>query len=197
MPFLKYIKYFIVLFLSFQTAYAQDRVVPRSFVLESSEGLVFNTSIDHKNFHISGLSVIKKESEGFHIVVVSKIGVTIIDFILLDTKGIKWIKALPGNPKKMVLKQLERDFRTLLLTPLDEPDKSRFTLGGNLVVKKGIKLKLKLNKTTNNVIKAKRKGLFVLLKGKATYIYNNQKIPSTIQFHKNWVSFVIAMERMN
>ena len=101
----------------------QSRPIPKSYLASAPNGLVYDASMRYKDFQASGLLVMKNIKRGhYHVAFVSKMSPTIMEFLLTPTT-IEWKKTLEGMDRKIVRKLIERDFRLLTLSVLDNPKK--------------------------------------------------------------------------
>jgi len=151
--------------------FSQEKL-PKPFLTEGEEGLVYNTAFQYKSYHTSGILVMKKEEQGYHLVLLSKMGPSIMDFIITDA-GVIWNKKIEAIDKPMVVKAIEKDFRALLLTPLDDPNKMKAKGSDNFKVKKKITIAVKTDE--NNKVKAVETKSFVnLFKTFVKYYYTDE-----------------------
>ncbi|MAX80088.1 MAG: hypothetical protein CL843_07925 [Crocinitomicaceae bacterium] len=179
-----------------QFAVAQNEpTLPVSYVELEPEGLVYNIDLQYKDYHLSGLAVFKQEEKGFHVVIVSKVGMSLMEFVLGE-QATEWIKVIPGKDSKMILNHVEKDFRLLLLTPLHQPKKAKWKNRSVLKVKKKLKLKLKVS--DGNVVYAETRQWINLIKGFAKYTYTeNQPVPEKVFLSKRFIDMEIELKRMN
>lgn len=163
---------------------AGERVLPEPYAALAPAGLVYDAAFSYKDFSASGLLVIKRQSSGKYVVaLLSKFGPTIMEFVL-EPEGIEWKKSFEQLEDKKVEKLLERDFRVLLLTPLDKPVKVR-QRKTKFSVKGEPNLRIRLD-SLNRVVYAANKALVNPVKTIATFTYKDQDVPQQIFLrHKN------------
>ncbi len=154
-------------------------------------GLVYNATFRYKDFQASGLLVAKRvQPSEYHVVLLSKFGVSLMEF-KLNEGGIQWIKTFEQLGKKRVEKMLERDFRVLLLTGLDNPGKLKLQKqeGGELTykVKSDPGLRLRAEAETGRVLYAENRGFINPVKTKVSFLYKEDgDIPEEISLkHSN------------
>ncbi|MDW7693439.1 hypothetical protein R9C00_01695 [Flammeovirgaceae bacterium SG7u.111] len=159
------------------------KVLPKSFLDEASKGVIFRTTVDFKDYHFSGLVVVKPDQKGIHIRFMSELGPTVMAFRLTEEK-MEAIKLLEQLQKDVFLTQLENDFRLLLMA-------NRY-YNGEVIYKKRKKEEMHLAKvkgkethrfwldeTRNRILKAERKSTGVD-KVMVDYTYEASAIPKTI-----------------
>lgn len=152
---------------------------PQPYLQNNNEGLLYDVSFQYKSHYISGLLAIKKEIQGYHFVLITKTGPTIMDFIITD-KGIDWDKKIEALDRPIFLKAMEKDFRTIVLSSLDKPKKIKRLRSNLYKVRKVIRHKVATDHL-ERVLSAKSKGLINPFKIFATYLYKGEdNIPDQI-----------------
>lgn len=190
------ISIFLVGFFIFGNAMAQsdsNEVLPPSFLAIAEGSLVYDVSLDYKNQHISGLLVAKEEERGYHVVLLSKLGLKVMEF-MLTPEGLNWIKTFDRLEKRMIKKALHQDFSLLYMMPLLNPEKIRFKKNNKVKIKKGIKLQAQLSEDHERVLKAETKNFINFFKTKVIFYYTNEDdIPDEICLTRNNVRMKIYM----
>lgn len=158
---------------------------PKPFLELSEDGLVYNAGFQYKAHYFSGVLVIKSTDEGQHVIMLSKMGPTIMDFIMHAEGHVTWNKKVETIDKPVFEKALIKDFRTLLLTPLYDPDKIKYLRHGRIRVKKHEKLLLKME--GDRVKSSENRGVINLFKTFVSYSYvDGETVPSEICLtHRN------------
>lgn len=166
-------------------------VQPQSYMAGVAGGLLYNAAFQYKDFNASGLLVVKRlEPSLYHVVLLSKFGVSLMEFRLND-EGIEWVKTFEQLSNKKVEKMLERDFRVLMLSTLDNPRRVKLLEqeGGRLTYKvKGTpNLKIKTNSDNGRVMYAENRGFLNPVKTKVQFLYDEEgDIPQGIALkHRN------------
>lgn len=158
---------------------------PKPFLEQSEDGLVYNAGFQYKDHYFSGILVIKSIENAQQVVMLSKMGPSILDFIIYNNGEVVWNKKVEAIDKPIFDKALIRDFRTLLLTPLYDPVKIKWVGDHKLKVKKHEKVVI----TTNNdrVNASENRGVINLFKTFVTYAYiDADAIPDEICLtHRN------------
>ncbi len=108
-----------------------------------------------------------------------------MDFIIHNNGDVTWNKKVEAINKPIFERALIRDFRTLLLTALNNPEKMKQLKGGKLKVKKHEKLLLKI--AGDRVNSSENRGVINLFKTFVTYSYTDgDAIPDEICLtHRN------------
>ena len=158
---------------------------PQPFLSLAEDGLVFNAGFQYKEHYFSGILVVKSVDEGQQIVMLSKMGPTIMDFIMHSSGAVTWNKKVEEINKPIFEKAIVKDFRTLLLTPLYDPKKVKALAKSNFKVKKHEKLMLQLK--DDRVISSENRGVINLFKTFVKYAYiDEDAIPDEICLtHRN------------
>ncbi|WP_040496663.1 hypothetical protein [Fulvivirga imtechensis] len=187
---------FLVAFFIFGNAVAQsdsNGMLPSSFLTAAGGSLVYDVSLDYKEQHISGLLVAKEEEHGYHVVLLSKLGLKVMEF-MLTPDGLNWIKTFDRLDKRMIKKALHQDFSVLYLMPLHNPEKVRLKKNNKVKIKKCIKLQVQLSDDHKRVIKAETKNFINFFKTKVIFYYiNDDDIPDEICLTRNNVKMKIYM----
>ncbi len=175
---------------------SQDVVLPEPWSLADTSGYVYDTALDYKDNHFSGLLVVKWSGDSPQVVLISKFGYTLMDFVL-TWEGIEWKKKPPGRERKSLLKNMEKDFRLLLLTPLCHPEKVKSKGRNRYNVDADMRIQIELSSDEKRVISAESRGFFNLFKSFATYAYEGTiPSPSTIQLTRRLVNVEITMRQI-
>lgn len=161
-------------------------------------GLVYDAAIQYKTFFASGLLVLKRiRASEYHVALLSKFGPTIMEF-KLDEAGFHWIKTFDKLENKLVEKFIERDFRMLLMTTLENPDKVKRRSKASGVEKYKLKGEVNslvyVNPATGNVIYTENKGFINLFKTKVNFSYNEKEVPETILIEHNNLNSNITLQ---
>ncbi|MFN6945338.1 MAG: hypothetical protein ACK4ND_10345 [Cytophagaceae bacterium] len=158
--------------------------IPKPYITHATNGLIYDATFQYKDFQASGLLVLKQiEKSTYHVVLLSKFGPSIMEF-KMNEKGITWIKSMEKMDKKVVEKIIERDFRMILLTMLEDPKKVK-EINRNkehlyYKVKKSLKVKAKIDPEAQRVLYAENKSHLNIFKTKATFTYGDHEIPENI-----------------
>lgn len=169
--------------------------VPLPFTHMAQDALVYDASIDFGDRHLSGLMVVKYTEPAYHVVLITKVGFTLMEFIL-HPDSLEWKKRMPGKQRKSMLKAFEKDFRLLLLTPLYNPEKIKQKRENYYVLKKDIRIGAEISTELKRVILAETKGFPNLFKSKATFEYAGEAaIPATITLNRRFLKFSIEMKK--
>lgn len=158
---------------------------PKPFLDQSNDGLVYNAGFQYKDNYFSGILVIKSIENGQHVVMMSKLGPSILDFIIHNNGTVTWNKKVEAIDKPLFDKALVRDFRTLLLTPLYNPVKIKWIDDQKIKVKKHEKVVITINNERVNA--SENRGVINLFKTFVTYAYTDEDaIPDEICLtHRN------------
>ena len=118
------VSFLLILACSPYKKFADKQVAIRSFVSEANEGLVYRASFAYREHNFSGIMAIKAHEADIHIVLMSELGPTIMNFTLTpDNLVVLDMIDLPKN--KMLLKQLESDLRLMFLAGLHQHEKTK------------------------------------------------------------------------
>ena len=90
---------------------------PESFLKSTSKAMVFRSTFDYKDYHFSGLIVVKPVADTIVVNFMSEIGPTIMAFHILRNRMVV-TKTIEVLNKRILLKHLERDLRLLLMANL-------------------------------------------------------------------------------
>jgi hypothetical protein len=195
--FNKFAFFTLYFYLLGNTGKGQEAQLPDPYIFQAEKGLVYDASLQYNHQHVSGLLVMKNEAAGYHIMLLSKFGFTIMDFVM-DEEGIVWNKMIPWLEKKMIQKAIEKDFRVLLLSPLDAPKKIKHKKKNIFTIKKKIKVAVQVGEDQEQIQWAKSKGFINLFKSQAVYYYTNEDdIPDEICLFHPHVKMKIEMNLMN
>ncbi|MEX2336689.1 MAG: hypothetical protein WD555_05405 [Fulvivirga sp.] len=176
----------------FQQMAAQEDSLPEPYLNYTDNGLVYNTVFQYKDFSFSGLMVVKQEAESYHVVLLSKLGVTIIDLLLTDGNLI-WKKVPEAMDKKTIRHFMEKDFNLLFLTTLQKPEKFKKKDDG-FKVTSGDKIRVWLSASGDKVIAAERRKFINFFKSKTVFYYTNDDlIPDEICLTHRNIRMKIAM----
>ncbi|MBL3656832.1 hypothetical protein [Fulvivirga sediminis] len=184
----------VILFFSFCTLFgktrAQEFLTPNSF-LDSGKPLVYNAVFQYKEYSFSGLMVLKKQEEDYRVVLLSKLGPTIMDFLLTEN-GLEYITAPEVMKKKIVANLMEQDFDLLVLQKLEDEQKIR-NKGKGFKVKGKQPIKIMLDEEAR-IIEAKTNKFFSILKSRALFYHtNDDAIPDEICLSHKFVKMKIEM----
>ena len=198
----RFIKYTFLLFLLFGlNACSTQKVavssLPKSYMAQKHDGLVYDASFQYKDFQASGLLVMKRlQPSRYHVVLLSKFGPALMEF-KLDKEGITWIKTFEQLEKKMFSKFIAKDFNLLLLSILEEPKKAKSLKANEDIltykIKDGFKAKIKVEADTERVLYAETKSFLNLFKSKAKFTYTGNDIPQNIEITHNNINLRIDM----
>jgi len=174
----------VILIVSSPSLFAQDEL-PQSFLDLRKEGVVYNATFFYKEHQVSGLFVAKKDKDGYHVLLLSKMGPTLLN-VLITPDGVVWNKNIEFLEKKAIKKALVKDIRLMLLTPLDYTKKIKRQKGNTYKVKDHINIKLKLL-DKNRVAQAENRGFVNFFKSFVIYKYAGEaKVPEQIKLrHRN------------
>lgn len=192
-------KYGVLLGLFFLTLSlkSQTSELPLPWSKIAAEGQVYDMALDYKDQHVSGLLVVKWVENQPRVVLVSKVGFTLMDFVL-TTEDVQWNKKPPGLDRKSVLRNLEKDFRLLLLTPLHEPEKIKDKGRNRYHVKKAIRIAVELSSDEKKVISGESKGFINLFKSFATFTYTDTNpVPSDVDLRRRFLKMNITLKKMD
>ncbi|AHM59731.1 hypothetical protein D770_07340 [Flammeovirgaceae bacterium 311] len=169
----------------------EGAVKPQSYLAGVAGGLLYNATFQYKEFNASGLLVLKRlQPSEYHVVLLSKFGVSLMEFRLND-EGIHWVKTFKQLNNSKVEKMLERDFRVLMLSALDNPRRVKLQKQeGNVLtykVKGSSNLQIKTNSDNGRVMYAENRGFLNPVKTKVQFLYNEEgDIPQGIALkHRN------------
>lgn len=198
-PFIKYCSLLMLLW-GLNACSVQKQVVsnlPKSYMAQDHDGLVYDASFQYKDFQASGLLVMKRlQPSVYHVVLLSKFGPAIMEFTL-DKQGITWIKTFDRLDKKTLNKLIAKDFNLLFLSILEQPKKAKHlkTADGVLhyKIKDGFKAKVKADSATNRIVYAATKGFPNLFKSKAKFTYQENDIPQNIVLTHNNINLRIDL----
>jgi hypothetical protein len=171
--------------------------IPPPYILSAGDGLIYDASITFKDFHASGLLVLKRiQTADYHVVLLSKFGPTIMEF-KMDENGFKWIKTFDKLENKIVQNFIERDFRMILLSILENPKKVKklksssdllkYKIGGE------IKAHIFIDPERNKVFYAENRRFINFFKTKVNFTYDKKEVPETITIKHNNMKMAINL----
>jgi hypothetical protein len=197
-PFLN--KWILALILICSLCFYSDTIgqpsLPQPYIFQADDGLVYDASFHFKEYFVSGLLVMKKQDEGYHVVLLAKMGPTLMDFIITDDSVI-WKKAIKTLDKPLVLKEMEKDFRILLLTPLYQPTSIKQLNANRFRVKKAITLKVETSEDGRRITTAKTKRFANLFKTFVTYLYTDgDDVPDQIKLKHRTIKLKIELNQL-
>lgn len=184
-----YLSFIFCLFLS-TSAFAQPEL-PRPYIHEAEDGLVYNTAFQYKDYYFSGLVVLKKEENGYHIIMLSKLGVSIVDFVL-TINGLIWSKSPRRMDNPVVKSAFQKDFNLLLLTALTQPGKIKPKADG-FKFKGGQKIKIKLDEAGRVTQAETKKGLNLIKATSVFYYLDADNIPDEICLTHRFIKMKMEM----
>ncbi|UII28860.1 hypothetical protein LVD15_10655 [Fulvivirga maritima] len=153
--------------------------------------MLYNAVFQYKEYSFSGLMVLKKQGQNYRVVLLSKLGPTIMDFLLTEN-GLEYITAPDVMKKKLVAKLMEQDFDLLVLHKLDDKQKVR-KRGNGFKVKGKQAIKLRLD-NESRIIKARTNNFFSTFKSRAVFYYtNDDAIPDEMCLSHKFVKMKIEM----
>lgn len=172
-------------------------LLPAPYLAQPNEGLIYNAAFCYKDFHASGLLVMKRmEPSVYHVVLLSKFGPSLMEFKLYED-SIHWIKTFEQLQKKSVEKLMERDFRLLLLSELDHPKTIRSVRNQNskpiFCVKGAMKSKVVMEPETKRVLYSENRQWFNPVKTKTYFQYDQQPVPSKISLEHSHVNMSLEL----
>ncbi|UII22959.1 hypothetical protein [Fulvivirga ligni] len=152
---------------------------------------MYNSVFQYKDHSFSGLMVLKKQGANYRVVLLSKLGPTIMDFLLTEN-GLVYNMAPEVMKKKIVKKLMEQDFDLLVLRKLDEQQKVRKKANGfKIKGKEAIKARVDGQK---RIILAKTNSWFSIFKTKAVFYYtDDDAIPDEICLSHRFVKMRVQM----
>lgn len=188
---------FLLTFSNCTTQKSTHIALPLPYMVQASDGLIYDASFHYKEFHASGLLVLKRIApSNYHVVLLSKFGPAIMEFTL-DKKGITWIKTFDRLDKPMIKKFIAKDFSLILLSVLENPKKTKLVKVADQTltykVKDNKRAKLKLDAETNRVINAENKGFINLFKTKVAFTYKENDLPQNIAITHNNINLRIDL----
>ncbi len=174
---------------------AQSKI-PEPYINHATEGLIYNASFFYKDFSVSGLLVIKKQPAGYHVVLLAKMGPTLMDFIITD-ESVIWKKAVKSLDNGLVTRQMEKDFRIMLLTPLENPRKVKVKKKNRFKVKKAITLIIETDEEGKRIKKAKTKRFGNFFKTFVTYHYTDENlVPNQMLLRHRTIKLKIELNQL-
>lgn len=171
--------------------------LPETYMATPNAGIIYDTNFTYKNFHASGLLVLKRiEEASYHVVLVSKVGPTLMEFKLNDD-GLTWIKTFEKLDRKAVENFLRQDFEIILLSFLENPKKikTRKTEESytTFKIKNNTKAKINVDNSSGKVVYAENKKPMNLFKTKATFYYSDQEFPESIVVTHNNINLRLEL----
>ncbi|HNP19752.1 MAG TPA: hypothetical protein PKL31_15040 [Fulvivirga sp.] len=174
---------------------AQSKI-PEPYINHASEGLIYNASFYYKDFSVSGLLVMKKQPTGYHVVLLAKMGPTLMDFIITD-EDVIWKKAVKSLDNGLVTSQMEKDFRIMLLTPLENPRKIKVKKRNRFKVKKAITLIIETDTEGKRIKKAKTKRFGNFFKTFVSYHYmGDNLVPDQMRLRHRMIKLRIELNQL-
>jgi|SRR5690554_2164338 len=173
--------------------HAQKAIDLKPFSDDVAEDILYETQMRYKEFIFTGFLAIKSTPSGYHIYLISKTGLTLVEAIIKETET-KWIKTLPFIDKPKRKRALERNLRLLTQSPLKFGTLKKQTKDG---------LKIKMQKggkvffaTENNeVTKGITKGFLKLTKTKVYFQSPDSKgLPQLIRIKKTMLDAEINLK---
>ena len=156
--------------------------LPKPFVFQSEQELLYRASFDYKEYHFSGLCVFKKtEGENIRIVFLNEMGITFMDFELTSQEMVVH-KMIDQLDRDIILNVIENDFRQLLMTDLSSPKKVRHrnnTSGKGFIARHKLKAEYYQDKK-GRIVRAIRKGFLGVKKATVSYEYEENAVPREI-----------------
>jgi len=90
---------------------------------QSANSLIYRAVFNYKDYHFSGLTVIKSvDADNMRVVFLSEFGPTILDLEIKD-QGYTTHQVIEQLDRPMLLRLIAQDFRLILLSDLKDPDK--------------------------------------------------------------------------
>ena len=163
--------------------------LPKPYISLAQNGLLYDAAITYKDFHASGILVLKQiKAAEYHVVLLSKFGPAIMEF-KMEGRDFTWIKTFDKLENKVIQNFIERDFKMILLSALENPEKvsrkastsdyHKYNLKGE------IKAQIAIDPKSNNVLYAENKVFFNFYKTKVNFSYEDSKIPQAISIRHN------------
>ncbi len=169
--------------------------LPKSYLEQAKMALVYDVSLTFRENHLSGIAVVKNETDGSHLVILSKFGLTLID-VVLGPDGTHWRQKPPGLDQPARLLALEREFRLLLLTPLTDPKKWKVRKKNQFIVKDNFRLRVEVEPVLQRVVRASIRQF--PFKSEAYYVYlSDEKLPSEICLNRRLPRLTIRLTKTN
>lgn len=185
---------------SCKTVSTKDEALPElaPYLHQENSSLIYNASFDYKDFHASGLLVMKKlQEEAYHVVLMSKFGITLMEF-KLHQEGITWIKKIEQLDKRSVEKLIAKDFHMLLLMDLFPPTEKQLVYENELYVTYKIKEKLPLHvsvsKTQSHIMAVEEKGILKPVKTTITFAYSTKDVPERATIKHSNIKLQIKLD---
>ena len=172
--------------------------IPVPYISFAEDGLIYDASINYKEFQASGLLVLKQiKAAEYHVVLLSKFGPAIMEF-KMNEKDFTWIKTFDKLENKLVQNFIERDFRMILLSMLENPEKiNRLRSKSDhqkYKIKGEEKIHISIDPETNKVLYAENRGFINLFKTKVHFIYDTGEIPKAISIRHNNLKLNIDLD---
>ncbi|MGK7389874.1 MAG: hypothetical protein ACNS60_05965 [Candidatus Cyclobacteriaceae bacterium M2_1C_046] len=171
---------------------------PSPYLYQENSSLIYNATFDYKEFHASGLLVMKKvEKESYHVVLLSKFGVTLMEF-KINPDGMTWIKKFEQLDRRSVEKLIAKDFHMLLLLDLFPPTEKKLVFENDLYVTYKLKEKLPLHisvsKSQNHVMALEEKGFLKPVKTTITFGYREKDVPEQVTIKHSNIKLEIKLD---
>ena len=176
-------------------ASAQDDELPKPYINYADNGLIYNTVFTYREHSFSGLMVVKKEGEAYRVVLLSKLGPSIMDFLIADGE-LTWNKVPKGMERAVIRRIMAKDFSIMLLTDLQNPEKVKEKKNG-YKIKGDNTIKIKLT-ADNKVREAETKNNFTFLKTYASFFYtNSDPVPDEICVNHRYIKMKMEMKLLD
>ena len=159
---------------------------------------LFNMQIDYKEKNLTGLLIVQPEENGFmRAIFTTLFGMTIFDFSFDETE-FRINRCMEQMQKKMVLKLLKKDFRTLFLYNVpsffDAKVYERKTIAGYKIKTKDGKGYFLTNKTGKQLQKIEMPGCITLLR--LDYQDYNNTFPERIQLSHPKIKLSMQLDKI-
>ncbi len=173
-------------------------LLPDPYLKKTDNALIYDASFQYKEFHASGLLVMKKiDSSAYQVQLMSKFGPGLMDFKLYED-SIHWIKTFDQLHKKSVENLIGKDFRLLLLSELDHPRKVRRVKKNTpkqvFRIKAAMKSVVVLESETGRVLYTENKQWFNPVKTRVNFEYDQRPVPKRITLTHDHVNMHLELE---
>lgn len=169
---------------------------PAPFISKAQKSLVYRASFDYKDYHFSGLCVLKRtDIRSIRIVFLSEMGITLMDFELTPKELIAH-KMIEQLDRKILLNFIENDFRQLLMTDLFHPEKVRVKKNDKwdeFIAKGNLKISYYKEKEKPRIRLSVRRGVLGIKKATVKYKYEESDIPQEIILAHNQVKMNLKL----
>ncbi|WPP48769.1 hypothetical protein [Catalinimonas niigatensis] len=133
----------------------------------------------------------------YHVALISKFGPSLMEFKLYED-SVSWIKTFDQLNKKSVKNLIEKDFRLLLLTELDHPEKVKAIKKNDtektFMLRGVMKSRVTLEAETQHVVSTENRQLFNPVKTKVHFQYDQQEIPAAISLEHTHVNMGLDLK---